>query len=932
MPYYQIEKVNYSREAETYFIYQGKEEVDVQLNYGYSVAKDIVDFVYHKSNEAEPISLFIRYQNERLYYYLKSEQEGFGQDLRRMVPQCEWKESTYPMDNSFAKQKVVLRGSACPLVIKDREENLLDELVRMFPKESFLLQLKLDLKKDEEFAQQLKFLELYMHQLSEKSSVQVGEQGHLFENIGKMFVGGENISYQQKNVTAEHQLDVLENHIYTLKTQGYVFKNTEFVVYAPKGIAMMIADKMEAFSRRSGSLQLHHLGKNREPYSIDYLNYVPSSYIASIIAIPISGVPGIKVNKRLEFGVDLTDVDTSHSLTLGKLIKNHNTDLSVGLPLRDFTRHTFISGVTGSGKTSTIKSLLIQAFKEKVPFLVLEPAKTEYKYLENRIPILKRYTLGIEGKHSFKINPFAFPENIHIQTHVDYLKSVFVAAFPMYGPMPFILETALYNIYRETGWDFISGRNIYEEELKRTDLFPTLEDLYLEIDDAIEKVGYSADVSSDVRGALKVRIGSLMNGAKGSMLNTKEGNSIEELLQNPAIIELEYLGDDQEKVFLMGLLLISIYEHFISKGTYTESLRHILVIEEAHRLLENTVTSTSNDTANMKGKALETFNNVLSEIRAYGEGLIIADQIPTKLSPDIIKNTNLKIIHRLFSKEDRQAVGESIGLKEDEIDELIKLRQGEAVIFHGNIDTAMKLNIHVDTDILASHSTVNRKTIERLAFDPVTYTLQDDKFRQEAYRLINTFLLFQEKQEVLKQCILKRAAERFGLTFEDNQLNRFWSLALQKYVKENKLAKAFSYMEIIKFRNKLETSSKSTLESFVEWGNNQISKSHTPHKMERLSSVYRQYAFLRKIIIVDQCQLKSIVEKYGDKLVYSHQVIIDILLKESQVGRIVELGILNKIQLNSLCNAMMIYEFKDQMSILEKYFEFESIIPTHPKY
>ncbi|MGD6778542.1 ATP-binding protein [Sutcliffiella horikoshii] len=922
MPYYQIEKVNYSKEADTYFIYQGKKELDVQLNFGYSAAKDLVDFIYHSTDENHATSLFIRYQNERMHYFLKSDQEDIEQNLSSRVPQCEWRETDNIFDNSFAKEKVILRGSASPLVIKDRDENLLDELVRMFPKENFLIQVKLNVKNTEEINKQLKLLELHMHQLSEKTSVQVGEQGHFFENIGKAIVGGENLSYQQKNITAEQQLEVLENHIYTLKTQGHVFNNAEYVVYGPKGIASMVADKMEAFSRRSGSLHLHHLGKNRELSSIKYLNYVPASYIASVIAFPTSDVPGVKVNKRLEFGVDLSGQRMGNALTLGKLIKHHQTDLPVQLPLRDFTRHTFISGVTGSGKTSTIKSMLMQAYKEKVPFLVLEPAKTEYKYLENRLPGLKRYTLGIEGSYSFKINPFAFPINIHLQTHVDYLKSVFVAAFPMYGPMPFILETALYNVYRQNGWDFISGRNIHEAEVERNELFPTLEDLYLEIDDAIEKVGYSADVSSDVRGALKVRIGSLLNGAKGAMLNTKTGNSIEELLQSPAIIELEYLGDDQEKVFLMGLLLISIYEHYISEGTYTEELGHLLVIEEAHRLLENTDTSTSNESANMKGKALETFNNVLSEIRAYGEGLIIADQIPTKLSPDIIKNTNLKIIHRLFSKEDRLAVGESIGLKEEEIDELIRLKQGEAVIFHGKVDTAMKLNIHVDSDILASHSTMPSKKLEQLPLDPIGFTLQDDKFRQETYRLINTFFLFPEKKEFLNQAVSAMMYKRYGLEIHEGELDAFWYAAIQKYIKENRLAKGISFKGIVNLSRKLEDRSSEALEIFREWGNLRIAETHAPHKMERLSAAYQPFAFMRKFLILEDKKLKKIVNEYGDRLVYSHQPVIDILLKEAQIDNIVEMSLLNKDQINILCNAMMLYEFKEQLTVLEKYFEF----------
>ena len=775
--------------------------------------------------------------------------------------------------------------------------------------------------------EQILLLEQHIKELAQKAVIQVGEQGNLGENIKRIFIGGENLSYHMKNVTAQQQLEMLENHMYALKTQGYVFKYVEWNIYAAQGIASRIATKMESFSRRSGTLNFYHLNRKvenkKEDTQFGYLNLVPSNYIASIIALPTSGIPGINIKKRIEFGSNLVDFEEK-GVTFGKLIKNHHTDISVNVPLNDLTKHMFISGVTGSGKTSTIKSLLSRVYcDENIPFLVIEPAKTEYKYLRNCIPTLKIFMLGIEGSHSLRLNPFSFPEGIHIQTHVDYLKSVFVAAFPMYGPMPYILETALYSIYRRAGWDFISGQNIYQEILKRYELFPTLEDLYLEIEDAIEQVGYSNDLSSDIQGALQVRIGSLMSGAKGSMLNTQDSHAIEEILNNPTVLELEYIGDDQEKVFLMGLLLISIYEHYVSKGVYSDSLKHLLVIEEAHRLLEKAQSNQSNESSDMKGKAIETFNNILSEIRAYGQGFVIADQIPTKLSPDIIKNTNVKIIHRLFDREDREILGDSIGLEEEEIKELIRLQQGEAVIFHGKLDSVLKMKVHVEPSILASNQKpTERKVIKTI--DMTGYLIQDKEFKRKSYQLINTYLLFPELMESIEAKLLNIISKKLYQKLSSGEVKNLLGKLVNRFSKEHQFSKSFSYVDSIMLLNRIKEH-EMPLKQFYQWVIEQKGAEGVSHPMERLSPIYGNYYILRKMVSINEEQLRLTIEKYGDKLSYDNPPTVDLLLRESKTSHYVDVSLLNREQKQKLCNAVIIFEFRNKLEILENFFKFKKL-------
>ncbi|WP_339284448.1 ATP-binding protein [Paenibacillus sp. FSL R5-0486] len=926
MPYYRIRQFAVQDTRESYYVYQGKEEVEVQLNEGYSAVRDMLEYLHYAGTEGRPASIVIYYHEEQLHYFVHMDEDGMQAILQHWVPRCDWVQEDFAPDTSFAKEKMTLRGSTSPLVLKEREENLLDELIRALPRETFLLQIKLGVADNDSIAGQINLLEQTINDMTQKATVHIGEQNKLFDQIKKTLMGGDNRSYELVNINVKQQLDILENHLYTLNSQGAVFSSTEFTVYAGQGIASLIASKMEAFTRRSGSQSLHRLRRAQTSSPVEFLNYVNVNNLSALLAFPMRPVPGFKQNRRVTFGADISDSENNakNRISLGRLILEHETRVPVSLPLADLTRHVFVAGVTGSGKTSTIKSMLIQVYEQKKPFLVMEPAKTEYKYLDTAIPMLKRYILGIEGAFSLKINPFAFPEHIHIQTHLDHLKSVFIAAFPMYGPMPYILETAFYDIYRRTGWDFISGRNIHESGLHRDQLFPTLEDLNGAIDFAIEAAGYSVELSSDLRGALKVRIGSLLSGAKGNILNCRSGISMKELLQTPTIIELEHIGDDQEKVFLMGLLLISIYEYYVSEGLHSEDLQHLLVIEEAHRLLTNVQVSGNQEQADMKGKAVETFNNMLSEIRTYGQGMLIADQIPNKLSQDVIKNTNLKIAHRLFAKDDRQVIGDSIGLQENEMEELIRLKQGEAVIFHGDVDRAMKVKIDVDAATLAS----NRKDVQRPSvalFSAEDYLLQQDGFREDCYRLINTCLLFPELQSAAEQRLAEMAEEQFGLLLPVNH-SYWWSKLLERYFKSKLFTEQIPYIKLIQLLEEIGASV-DPLAYMVHNTQGLIRRKGMEHPMHKFSAVYNKYQCFRFLLPVSVQELTSFIAALSKPAHYESLLLVDQLLNKSNMSKNIYTELMNPDHRKQLCNAMMITQFGDQPDLLDLFFGVKNLSP-----
>ena len=445
--------------------------------------------------------------------------------------------------------------------------------------------------------------------------------------------------------------------------------------------------------------------------------------LSIISALPQNDIHGISVSRLSSFGLTQSHATQSHSraerIELGTILSRKTpTPQRFYLSPEAINSHIFVCGVTGSGKSNTIKHILTQlqsnpTLDKHIPFLVIEPAKSEYKHLiegatlkaqdeEIKIKNLQIFRPGVRDD-ALKLNPFVFDFSrsnhaVTLTKHVDMLKTTFSSAFPMYGPMPYILEDALHRIYEDRGWDFDTECNKYFDTSDYSDyghnslLFPTMEDLRDKIDEVVEEAGYAKELDSNFKAALKTRIKNLTLGVKGKIFNSRHAIDSKTLFENPTIIELSHISDDAEKSFLMGLILNKLYHYRESQGDSGGELKHVCIIEEAHRLLPN-IPLDRGEEANAKGKAVETFVNMLAEIRSYGQGLIIADQIASKLHPDIVKNTNIKILQRTMDKEDRELIGNAINLDENQIRDIAELQTGEAIVHHKDIHQAFMVKI-----------------------------------------------------------------------------------------------------------------------------------------------------------------------------------------------------------------------------------------------
>lgn len=411
---------------------------------------------------------------------------------------------------------------------------------------------------------------------------------------------------------------------------------------------------------------------------------------AALFRFPVAvkgGIPGIVVR---QLAPDFVAGEKRLGLQSGELhLGAYQSGGQVVMPVKALARHGLIAGLPGSGKTNTCLYLLDQLWRQhRVPFLVIEPAKSEYRGLIRQpgYEDLLIFTLGDETTAPFRLNPFELLPGVRVESHLEQLNVAINAAMPQFGVLPTIIEEALEEAYSRHGWELTDRADGTCDRL-----FPTLADFYREAIRAVEGRGYQGELRDNITAAVKGRIGSLLRGSKGFMFNCRRSLPLEHLLSRPVILEMDALGDDAKGLAMMFLLIL-LREHRRTQATVqpsSDGLRHLLLIEEAHRVMENvTSTGPSEVAADTRAKAVRAITDFLVEMRAYGQGLLIAEQSPEKLAQDAVRNTNLKIAHMLPGRQDREALASAMIMDQQQELFMGKLRVGQAAVFMTGFEKA----------------------------------------------------------------------------------------------------------------------------------------------------------------------------------------------------------------------------------------------------
>ena len=528
---------------------------------------------------------------------------------------------------------------------------------------------------------------------------------------GKISTGSEAVSLKFANKSIQVLLKLIDDHLQRIKecenygmwsSAAYFFSmNKETAVIAASAYKAIVDGENTSLESagintwfkeeklKTINFYLRHLEHPRFNnsdlllYPNVHLDETPATLVntkelAIQCGIPYKSVSGVSVREMAEFGrnIYVSSTKPSEKLSVGNIyhMGQAEKNSSVELAIEKLREHTFITGATGSGKSNVIYGLISKIWKDyKIPTLVIEPAKGEYKQIFHN----KFNVFGTNPKYTelLCINPFKFDEKIHVLEHIDRLIDIFNVCWPMYAAMPAVLKEAIELAYVSAGWDL----NTSENNINRN-LYPNFNDLLIALRRVISHSDYSQEVKDNYTGSLITRVKSLTNGLNGRIFSSNEiGDKI--LFESNAIIDLSRVGSSETKAMIMGILILRLQEHRMAQGGIDLPLKHLTVLEEAHHILKKTSTEQNSEFANLLGKSVEMMGNAIAEMRTYGEGFIIADQAPGLMDMSVIRNTNTKIILRLPDVTDRELVGRAAGLNDDQIVELSRIPTGVAAVY-----------------------------------------------------------------------------------------------------------------------------------------------------------------------------------------------------------------------------------------------------------
>ncbi len=419
---------------------------------------------------------------------------------------------------------------------------------------------------------------------------------------------------------------------------------------------------------------------NAYPAVVTAATSLSGKELALSLNFPQKSVAGFPVVECAEFGRNIVSYGKDNQpgeIEVGRIFHmNHEESSKVALFKKSLCSHVFITGSTGSGKSNTVYQILDEVIDTGAKFLVIEPAKGEYKNIFGNDKNVSVYGTNPYLSQLLRLNPFSFPDGIHVFEHLDRLVEIFNVCWPMFAAMPAVLKNAIEKSYVDCGWDLMRSVNKYGEKI-----YPTFADVAENIRIIIDTSDYDSENKGAYKGSLLTRLQSLTNGIYGTIFVSDEISG-SDLFDKNVIVDLSRVGSSETKALIMGMLVLKLQEHRTTSGAAMNSdLQHVTILEEAHNILRRTSYEQSAESANLAGKSVEMISNAIAEMRTYGEGFIIVDQAPALLDMSSIRNTNTKIILRLPDQSDRELVGRAANLTDDQITELAKLPCGVAAIY-----------------------------------------------------------------------------------------------------------------------------------------------------------------------------------------------------------------------------------------------------------
>ena len=576
-----------------------------------------------------------------------------------------------------------------------------------------------------------------------------------------------------KDERADYVLESYKNLVKSVSENPHFFVNVKAYSNSMEYSGMLLdAAASEALEEGahdiktfSGEFSLEAI-MSSEPKEICDAKHIPeglkfwTTFFTLKELVPFVTLPVLYPGESIEFPKETAPIHDESGLYLGQ----DDNKYDVYVSLENLCKHVFIAGVPGSGKTNSMMHIATQLHSAKIPFLILEPAKHEYRALLNMPGMQDILILSPSSgtKFPLHINPFQFPLGMSLAEHIRNLLTAFDGAFNLVPPMPFLLDQAVEKVYRAKNWlPFMINHGNLE--------YPTMQELYNTLEEILENTDYESEIKGNLKSFLQVRIGSLLTREMGEVFNVPFSTfEPEEWLNVPIVIELEAMGNGPAN-FLTLILLTLIRETLrISPVTHKDFPRHVIFLEEAHNLIGPISDADVNPDSNSRAKIAATafIVKMLAEVRALNEAMIIADQLPTAMAPEVLKNTSMKIGHKLTAQDERALLGSTMSADDVQLERMALFPRGKALAVYEDLLKPFELKIHkwaLDNKDEMYIPPNNEELFEKLYGDSC------ELFRNSLEKsfIINS-TMFQAKWEKLK---LKR--EYFSL--EEAEMKNYWA-------------------------------------------------------------------------------------------------------------------------------------------------------------
>lgn len=531
------------------------------------------------------------------------------------------------------------------------------------------------------------------------------------------------------------------------------------------------------------------------------LNFLPVLFVQKEI-IPFFRLPIVDDGEDVPIKMDseFTPEESQNTIKIGKKKK----ELMLKYPIELLNKHAFICGVPGSGKTYTMLHMVTELHKNKIPFMVMEPAKKEYRAIYNygkEMFDIMLFSPHMNTLFPLRVNMMEFPEGITLSEHINVLMNVFESTFELGGPVYNLLDKSIGLAYEKYGWNEYNENDGSKE-------YPCLEELRDIFTEQVEKTTYNGNFKGDLKSFLNVRLEGLMRRDAGEVFNVKKSTiKPEDWISKSSIIEMEDMGE-KNRNFLTLLLCNYIREELkiIKKKNADDANKnpnHVIFIEEAHNVIANTAEQ-SGSNINPKISATKFIVDMLAEVRALRESIVIADQLPSSMAQEVMKNTGLKIALRMSSQDEREYISSTISASPVQIDNLSRYEKGKSLVFFEKMEKAMEVQI------CKWEGDDNPKSDEELANQMFKSTIS--AYKKQIIDLneeiqLSQFLLIQQNRKIQKMLdtINDDVIENYKSMYKldgpevgqvrkkcDEQLSEIKQMEESKKINNKKMDKAYS--------------------------------------------------------------------------------------------------------------------------------------------